>query len=114
VIQNKNLRSPVKHPATEDSSGYLLRVLSFWPQRGTAVAVLQFAHCQAALQFRIRLRCDKAGKQDGDAGNKFAEKRLFSSTGTEGAFYEGYLGYTNGGSSRYVVFDYVAYGGAQL
>jgi hypothetical protein len=42
------------------------------------------------------------------------KKRLFSSTGTEGAFYEGYLGHTNGGSSRYVVFDYVAYGGAQL
>jgi hypothetical protein len=42
------------------------------------------------------------------------KKRLFSSIGTEGAFYEGYLGHTNGGSSRYVVFDYVAYGGAQL
>jgi hypothetical protein len=40
--------------------------------------------------------------------------RPFSSTGQRERFYEGYLQHTNGGSFRYVVFDYVAYGGAQL
>jgi hypothetical protein len=87
--------------------------LSFWSQRGTAVAVLQFAHCQAASQFRIRFRCGKAGKQEQPV--KISTKKpIFSSTGTEGAFYERYFEHTNGGFSRYVVFDYVAYGGAQL
>ena len=56
----------------------------------------------------------EANRTASAAVNNFADKTSFSSTRTEGAFYEGYLGNTNGSSSRYVVFDYVAYGGAQL
>jgi hypothetical protein len=47
------------------------------PSGAQLLLFLQFAHCQAVLQFRIRLRCDKAGKQDGEAGNNFAEKTSF-------------------------------------
>jgi hypothetical protein len=56
----------------------------------------------------------EANRRASAAVNNFADKTSFSSTGTEGAFYERYFEHTNGGFSRYVVFDYVAYGGAQL
>jgi hypothetical protein len=41
-------------------------------------------------------------------------KRLSVRLEQRGAFYERYFEHTNDGFSRYVVFDYVAYGGAQL
>lgn len=59
-------------------------------------------------------RGEEANRTASAAVNNLAEKTSFSSTGTEGAFYEGYLGHTNGGSSRYLVFDHVAQGGTQL
>jgi len=67
------------------------------------------------LAFPDRSNAAKEANRTASAAvNNLAEKTSFSSTGTEEAFYEGYLGHTNGGSSRYLVFDYVAQGGTQL
>jgi hypothetical protein len=79
--------------------------------------LLLFAVCLVprGLAFPDRSNAANEPSRTGSAAlNNLAEKTSFSSTGTEGAFYEGYLGHTDGGSSRYFVFDHVAQGGTQL
>jgi hypothetical protein len=88
--------------------------LSFDPSGARLLLSLQFAQCQELGISRSIFAVTEAIRTASAAVNNLAEKTSFSSTGTEGAFYEGNFGHINGGSSRYVVFDYVAYGGAKL